>query len=141
MKVRLTFDDGAGGEPAEAGDHVDHAASLYRWLASDAELRGRAEVSIGADPSSQEHMGGVPELVDVVLTHAVALGGLVVAVATWRGSRPRPPQVRIERDGVTVTVHDGSAETVERVLRALGADPPGADPPGGEPGPGGGSGE
>lgn len=137
MEVRLTFDDDARGAPAgAAGGQAGHAASLYRWLSSDTELRGLAEVSVGSVPSPRGAMGGVPELLDVVLANSIALGGLVVAVATWRGSRPQAPQVRIERDGTTVTVRDGSAETVERILRVLGTDASGP-----APGPDGGEGE
>lgn len=117
MEVRLSFGSGAGGEDALAGGA---AASLYRWLLADPELSGRAEVSVGAVTAGQGEMGGALEAVDVVFGNAIALGNLLVAVAAWRGSRPRPPEVKIERDGVSVTVQDGSPETVERVLRAWG---------------------
>ncbi|MFF4602340.1 hypothetical protein ACFY12_06210 [Streptomyces sp. NPDC001339] len=142
MEVRLTFGSGAGdadegaeglvgGDGSEGGEGADCAASLYRWLVADPELSGRAEVSAGTAPTRQGDMGGALEVVNVVFGDVIALGNLLVAVATWRGSRPRPPHVRIERDGVSITVQDGSPETVERILRAWGigssGDIPGPD--------------
>ncbi|MFC5218638.1 effector-associated constant component EACC1 [Streptomyces coerulescens] len=127
MEIRLTFGDhvdsadyGDNGG-AEAIDRTQCVASLYRWLLSDPELRGLALVSLATDQDPhQEHMGGTLETVNVVVANALALGNLLVAVAAWRASRPRTPQVRVERDGVVVTVQDGSAETVEQILRSLG---------------------
>lgn len=61
-------------------------------------------------------MGDALEVVNVVLANSIALGSLVTAVVAWRGSRARAPQVRLERNGVVVTVQDSSPETVERIL-------------------------
>lgn len=60
---------------------------------------------------------GALEIVNVVIANGIALGSLVTAVAAWRGSRSRPPQVRLERNGVVVTLQDASPEEVERILR------------------------
>ena len=65
-------------------------------------------------------MGGAFEVINAVVADGIALGGLVVACATWRSSRPAAPAVRIERDGVTITVEDGSPDTVNRIVDALG---------------------
>ncbi|MYR78461.1 hypothetical protein K7395_25905 [Streptomyces filamentosus] len=112
MQVNVTFDEGAAG--AESGGA--EAASLCRWLLADSELRGRARVSTGAQRPAAGHMGDGLELVNVVLANGIALGSLITAVAAWRGSRPRPPQVRLERDGVVVTLQDNSPEQVEQIL-------------------------
>ncbi|MGW3007334.1 effector-associated constant component EACC1 [Streptomyces sp. NPDC001219] len=105
------------GDDGEAGA-AEGAVSLYRWLVAEPELRGRARVSLGAEQPEPGHMGGgTLDLVNVVLANGIALGSLITAVATWRGSRPRPPQIRLERDGVVVTLQDASPEAVERVLR------------------------
>ncbi len=63
-------------------------------------------------------MGGPLEVVNVVVSNTIALGSLLVAVAAWRGSRSSPPEVRLERDGVTVTVQGASPEVVEQILKA-----------------------
>ncbi|MFE9331800.1 hypothetical protein [Streptomyces sp. NPDC006925] len=39
-------------------------------------------------------------------------------MATWRSSRPRPPKLTLERDGVAICVYDSSPETIERITRA-----------------------
>jgi len=109
VEVRLSVGGGVG-------DAVG-AVSLYRWLVAEAELRGQVRVSLGAGESEPGHMGGGLDLVNVVVANSIALGSLITAVATWRGSRPRPPQVRLERDGVVVTLHDSSPEAVEQILR------------------------
>ncbi|QKW11177.1 hypothetical protein HUT18_26290 [Streptomyces sp. NA04227] len=117
--------------------------SLYRWLGSDPEVTEGGGLSLAPRVPSGEGagldlMGPAPEVVEAVCNGAVQLAQLALAVATWRLSRPRAPQVRIERDGVTVTVEGAGTEAVERVLRALeapggeaSAEPapePGADP-------------
>ncbi|MEV0318291.1 hypothetical protein ACIBKX_08510 [Streptomyces sp. NPDC050658] len=118
MQVKVTFGEGATDADA---DGTESAASLYRWLMAEPELRGSASLSTGAERSAPGHMGDGLELVNVVLANSIALGSLITAVAAWRGSRPRPPQVRLERDGVVVTLRDDSPEQVERILRMWNA--------------------
>lgn len=110
VEIQLTCDDGT----QDGGS----AMSLYRWLIADPELRGLAQVSTAPVPSRRGHMGGATEIVNVVLGNTIALSNLLVAVAAWRDSRPRSPQVRLERDGESITVSEASPETVERILRS-----------------------
>lgn len=107
MEISLSFGGGEGSQDA---------SSLYRWLVAEPELRGRAEVGVGAAEAGPGHMGGALDVVNVVLANSIALGSLITAVLAWRGTRPRAPQVRLERDGVVVIVQDSSPETVERIL-------------------------
>ncbi|NED58346.1 hypothetical protein G3I24_46570, partial [Micromonospora aurantiaca] len=95
-------------------------ASLYRWLAQDPDVRRDAEVTIVPAPARPGDMGGSLEVVNVVLSNAIAFSSLVVAVAAWIGSRRSSagPVVRIERDGVAVTISADSPEAVREVLRA-----------------------
>jgi Effector Associated Constant Component 1 len=124
MEIRLTFADSGSDQDAEDVDRTECASSLYRWLVADRELRGLAEVAVMSAHSRQGDMGGALEVVNVVLSNTIALSSLLVAVAAWRGSRTRPAEVRLERDGVTVTVRDASPEMVEQILRTLNADNP-----------------
>ncbi|MFF7330985.1 hypothetical protein [Streptomyces sp. NPDC008150] len=108
MEIDITCGGAGAAEPA----------SLRRWLVEEPQVRRNAVVTlkapVGAEPGA---MGGALEVVNVVLTQGIALGSLVVAVLTWRGTRPRPPQVTLEHDGTVVTLRDGSAEEIERILR------------------------
>ncbi|WP_229711693.1 effector-associated constant component EACC1 [Streptomyces daqingensis] len=122
VEVRLTFADGEDEQQGAELDHAGNASSLYRWLVADAELRGLTEMTVTSAESRQGDMGGALEVVNVVLSNTIALSSLLVSVAAWRGSRPRPPEVRIERNGATVTVRDASPEMAERILRALDTD-------------------
>lgn len=115
VEFDLTFSDGTADEPSD--DSAESATSLYRWLVAEPGLRGHAEVSTGSQPSAQGHMGDTLATVNIVLTNSIALGTLITAVVSWRGSRQRPPQVRLERDGVVVTLHDSSPESVAQILR------------------------
>jgi hypothetical protein len=99
-------------------------ASLYRWLVRDPDIAHHAKVSLTPGPNRAGDMGGAFEVINAVLSNGIALGGLAIACATWRASRPEAPVVRLERDGVTITVEDGSPEMVSRVLEALGRPQP-----------------
>ena len=122
MEVRLTFAEGGSEQDAEGVYRTDCATSLYRWLIADPELSGLARIAVVPTQSRPGHMGEALEVVNVVLSNTIALSSLLVAVSGWRGSRARPPEVRLEREGVTVTVQDASPDRVEQILRALDAD-------------------
>lgn len=68
-------------------------------------------------------MGGALDAVDVVLSNGIDLASLIVSIAAWRASRPRPPQITLERDGSVITLRDSSPETVERILREWNGGP------------------
>lgn len=82
---------------------VDESAanSLYRWLSADPELSRNAELSVGSE-NEPGGMGVSLDVVNVVLSNAISFSSLMVAVASWRGSRPTQPVVRVERDGIEV---------------------------------------
>ncbi len=65
---------------------------------------------------------GLPvlELINVVASNTIALGNLVLSVALWRASRPSPPpSVRIEANGVSVTVNTDDQETLRELTEML----------------------
>lgn len=113
---------------ADSSDGTE-TASLYRWLAQDPDVRRDAEVTIVPAPARPGDMGGSLEVVNVVLSNAIAFSSLVVAVAAWIGSRRSSsgPVVRIERDGAAVTISADSPEAVREVLRALDGEAGGAE--------------
>ncbi|MFC8852012.1 hypothetical protein ACFT5D_03085 [Streptomyces sp. NPDC057144] len=109
------------------GDDPSGVSSLRRWLLAEPDLRGQALVSVRIEGQQQGAMGSGLDVVNVVLSNSIALGSLLVAVATWRRSRPRAPQVTMERDGVVVTL-DGDSEAVQRILREWGGSTPQPEP-------------
>ncbi|MEU5989023.1 hypothetical protein ABZ806_08600 [Spirillospora sp. NPDC047418] len=113
---------------ADSSDGTE-ITSLYRWLAQDPDVRRDAKVTIVPGPARPGDMSGALEVVNVVLSNAIAFSGLVVAVAAWIGSRRSSsgPAVRIERDGVSVTISADSPEAVRDVLRALEGEPGGTE--------------
>jgi Effector Associated Constant Component 1 len=116
--------------PTEVSIRVDEPGSLFRWLTLDPQVRQEATVSLRPAPPADGEMGGALEVINVVLSNSIAVGGLLVAVSSWRKSRPRPPKATLERNGVRIVLEDASPETVRRVVDAL-AEPP-AEPGEGE---------
>ncbi|MFE2498494.1 hypothetical protein ACFXKX_35460 [Streptomyces scopuliridis] len=119
MQVAIVIDGEGGGE---SDDQL--STSLYRWLTQDPEVSRHATISLVPEESRAGDMGGALDVINAVVTHGIALGNLALAVATWRASRPAAPVVRLERDGVTVTVEDGSPDTVSRIVDALNRPQP-----------------
>ncbi|MFG2820037.1 hypothetical protein ACGFX4_11485 [Kitasatospora sp. NPDC048365] len=118
MEITLVF------EPVDAapeGADVEAARSVARWLREDPDLRG-IEVRPGTADPREGRMGEVLEVLNVVLTNGIALGSLLTAVATWRGTRRGGTRVRIERSGTSVLIEGGSADEVRRILAEL--EPP-----------------
>ncbi|MFE5819162.1 hypothetical protein ACFQ6S_37835 [Streptomyces sp. NPDC056479] len=92
--------------------------ALHRFLLRDPDTAGETLV-LRARNATPGAMGSGLDLIDVVLSNAVGLGGLLLAVATWRHSRVNGPSVQVERDGVTVTVRSADAEQIARLVRQL----------------------
>ncbi|MGC0422090.1 effector-associated constant component EACC1 [Embleya sp. AB8] len=105
------------------GDEGGEVAALQRWLAMDPDLRGGVAISYAEDDTVGA-MGVSLELVNVVLSNGIALGGLLVAIAGWRRSRaplggPGAPDIVIRRGDTEVVLSGAAEEDVVRAVRAL----------------------
>ncbi|WP_066954369.1 effector-associated constant component EACC1 [Streptomyces lushanensis] len=135
VRIEVAAKDGAGVRDGGRDGDGAEVLSLYEWLRDDRDVVRGSALSLvprarsGADSGAGTHMGPGLDVVEAVFNGSVQLAQLTLAVATWRLARPRPPRVRIERGGTTVTLDSGDPgliESVERVLRAL--EGPGSGP-------------
>ncbi|MBQ1028365.1 hypothetical protein [Micromonospora sp. C95] len=118
MRLSLTLTDDASGI---------EASSLASWYKRDPDVRRAAAITVRANQPDGA-MGGL-DVVDVVLTHAVAIPTLLMSFSAWRDSRRRPQELRISTGKGSVVIVDASPETIARVVKLLGSD---ADAPSGE---------
>jgi hypothetical protein len=90
--------------------------SLYRRLREDESVSGdtKAELVPEARPDGM----GAADVLCAALTQLTAIGGLAVAVATWRDARAKIPPLRIRLGKATVEI-PGSAVTAEGLAEAL----------------------
>jgi hypothetical protein len=111
MELALKVDEVVGGE----------SEALLRWLHEERNLRGQARVFMGgAQSQSPGGMGFPLEVVNVVLSNSIALGSLLTTLVAWRSSRPSPPPaVRIEVNGVPVTLNTDDPEVIRSLIETL----------------------
>ncbi|MEU6010429.1 hypothetical protein [Streptomyces sp. NPDC047453] len=122
MKLTIQTDHGSG-------------TDLYRWLLEDPGARPYAA---GATPAAVDPDGGEMgigfDVLNLVVPNVIALGSLVVSIATYRHqlqqSTGTAPRVSIARSNVVVAVEGDGAEAVQQLTDAAQAEEtsPGAPP-------------
>ena len=103
-------------------DGDDTALSdLYRWLVRDSDLVSQNRITMARTPPAPGEQGGVFEAINVLIANATALSGLVVTVMSYRHARGKALRgsVRLERDGVVVTIEPGSQVSAEEIVERL----------------------
>jgi hypothetical protein len=136
MDVRLRLlDDPGGGELKQ----------LYDWLIRDQELHHHADISLQESGTETEtetetddtSMGGVLEIVQLVLESVLQLALLGAAIIEWRRAQRPRSSIVIEHDGTTVTLPpDATPAEVQRFVETLrGTDRPPEDQEDSPPGP------
>jgi hypothetical protein len=105
VRIDVSIPDAADAEPVQ---------SLYGVLEADSDLAGTATRT----SSAPGHMGAL-DIINVTLTHLVAISNLAMVYAAWRRSRPEVPAVVFQVGEVTVTAHDASPETLDRLCDTL----------------------
>ncbi|WP_436771180.1 effector-associated constant component EACC1 [Yinghuangia sp. YIM S09857] len=115
MHVTITLDG------ADARDDVRH---LYRWLRDADQLRydARVELTSSQDTLGESLMGPTLDVIDIVLASGFSAASLAATLAMWRSSRPRAGSATLTVGATTVTVQDGSPETIRAIVDALTAN-------------------
>ncbi|MFE2871785.1 hypothetical protein [Embleya sp. NPDC059259] len=111
------------------GDEGCEVASLQRWLAMDPEVRGGIATSYAED-GTVGAMGTTLDVVDIVLSNGIGLGGLMVAIAGRRRTGapmagPGGPDIVIRRGEVEVVLPGATEADLARAVRALEEPEPG----------------
>jgi Effector Associated Constant Component 1 len=98
------------------------AASLYRWLASDPDVSNYAGLSLTSHLAETGQMGVGLDLVQAIFSDGTGLASLGVAVASWRGTRPKHVRVTFKQGDKEVTLDSDDAKEIEKLLRTLLSD-------------------
>jgi len=99
----------------ESIDDGEGAASFYRWLSEDAQVRRALTVALDDAEAGPGQMGAA-DVLSVIMTQLTGIGSLAVAFAAWRDSRARTPTVKFTLGGGTI---ECGAESVEQLTAAL----------------------
>lgn len=95
-------------------------ASLYVWIRDEPDIRRHAQVSLLSAEQGPADMGTAFDVIQLVVDSGFQAANLALAYAAWRATRPRPPQVTIQHNGVTVTLDGSTSDDVEAIVQILG---------------------
>ncbi|GAA3288975.1 hypothetical protein Dvina_36510 [Dactylosporangium vinaceum] len=97
---------------------ADSLPSLEAWLRRDRDLR--RDVVFKAPPEKPLGTMGTADVISMVLTHAEAIGGIVLAFAAWRTSRRQPPGgIQVKVGNQIVIVSRCTPEEIAQVVKEL----------------------
>ncbi|MFJ9668482.1 hypothetical protein ACIRPP_28355 [Streptomyces sp. NPDC101219] len=121
VPVRLRL---STGEVAAAEEEL---RSLHTWLSADPHARRHADLrwdTAGRMPDGG--MGGLLDVLSLVIGSGFSAASLAVSVTQWRATRGgNAPAVSVEGpDGARVTISDVSADEAERLLRIVLSEQP-----------------
>lgn len=102
-------------------DDAEEARSLYAWLAAEPTVRTSGQLRPENTDPPPGAMGPVLEAVSLVVGSGLSLGQLLVAVAAWRATRPRPYRVEVAFGDRTVAIEAADAEAALAIARQLDA--------------------
>jgi hypothetical protein len=102
--------------PADTGDE---ARSLHAWLAAEPAVRTAGELRVESSEPAGDEMGPVLDAISLVVGSGLSLGQLMVAVAAWRATRPRPYRVEVVLGDRTVAIETSDADEALAIARQL----------------------
>jgi hypothetical protein len=111
IRVSIPDDDGA------------EARALYQWLAAEPSIRTGGALAVESDEPGNGHMtGGALEAILLVVGSGVSLAQLLVAIASWRATRPRPYRVSVEFPDRTIAIETADPDEALEIARRLESD-------------------
>jgi hypothetical protein len=84
---------------------ITEISSLERWFLYDADVAGKCKIERFSVATPGE-MSGAFDTIVAITSQAMTLGNLLIAYATWRRTRPTPP----EEIKATVELHESTVE-------------------------------
>ncbi|WP_189923234.1 effector-associated constant component EACC1 [Kitasatospora xanthocidica] len=105
-------------------DQETELRSLHAWLGQAPEVRGSATLSLVEQPAPSGAMGGWLDTLQVVTENGWSAASFVMAVVTWRQTRPRPPRVVVRHGGVEVALTEGTDAEIQQVIELLSRQTP-----------------
>lgn len=113
IRVHIPEDDGA------------EARALYQWLAGEPSIRTGGQLATEqSDPGDGQMTGGVLEAISLVVGSGVSLAQLLVAIAAWRATRPRPYRVTVELPDRTIAIETADPDEALEIAQRLEAQGP-----------------
>lgn len=106
IRVQVSADEGHPG-----------VLDLHRWLSEDPDVTAAAEFGLNSEDAPGAL--GALDVIDVVLSNLLAVGSLLLSVATWREARARNAETHVEHNGVSVRIESSDPEHVRDVVRQL----------------------
>ena len=95
-------------------------ADLYRWLLEDPDLPPEATVTPSGEDGAVGEMGLAFDVLNLILPNSIALGSLIVSIATFRASRRdrtgTAPQISVRHADTFVAVQGDGTEALRRLL-------------------------
>ncbi|MER6328448.1 hypothetical protein ABT298_03785 [Streptomyces sp. NPDC001034] len=93
---------------------------LYRWFREDQEILRPDRISLASAQPSAGTMGAV-DIINLVVGQGLTALNVALAYAAWRGARPTAPALTVTFPGGTLTLHDASQDTIQRLVEQLTA--------------------
>ena len=112
MRIRVHVPDDTGAE----------SRALYDWLAAEPEIRTAGQLRREAEAPGEGQMGEVLTALSLIVGSGVSLGQLLVSIAAWRATRPRPYRVSVEFPDRTIAIETSDADEALEIARRLEAD-------------------
>jgi hypothetical protein len=112
VRIRVQVPDDTGSE----------FRSLYDWLAAEPEIRTSGRLNREAEEPGGGEMGEVLTAISLIVGSGVSLGQLLVSIAAWRATRPRPYRVSIELPDRTIAIETTDADEALEIARRLEVD-------------------